>query len=218
MKTFKDWCKYQGYESYGDPRIEGYLNYALREIRQPVNHYSYEQGKEDGYNRGRDDAIRSVSPPIYAMREFNLPPSPTLTYAVDLAAEYASGYKAGKASGKIVGFQDGKEAGIKIRSGYGSLKLGERAISTREFDRLVRRDEEAKCAFDRGYVEANRQYRSARTTPKIKKAARECAMTYCIGDSNETYKAVCKLRQALGIDSTEVIYEHYNKNQLIQRK
>ena len=61
-------------------------------------------------------------------------------------------------------------------------------------------NEKAKDAFDRGYVEANRQYRYGRATPKIEKAARECAMTW-----NNPPSAIGKLRDALGISWDDVL-------------
>ena len=105
------------------------------------------------------------------------------------------------------GYQKGKEAGKKISSGYGSLKLGERAINCDEYYRLIRQDEEAKGAFDRGYKEANSQYRYARTTPKIEKAARECAMTYC-PESGRAFDAIRKLRLVLNISPDDVRRKH----------
>ena len=241
MKTFNEWTRAHGYASLVDVRIDGYLDYALdyikAELLAKTRHESRvtEQTADALFNMAR----KITDPPLFHSDGLDVRPYGTqidsayskglneglnkvkrdakqteeLEYEHGQTDGYTRGYRLGMADDrkdKKDAYDRGHKAGKKL--GFGGVGYGERAISTREFDRLVRQDKDAKDAFDRGYVEANRQYRYARTTPKIEKAARECAMTW-MDTKYSASIAINNLRNALNITLNDVAL-HNNKNRV----
>ena len=111
------------------------------------------------------------------------------------------------------------------KAGKDMLRASECIIPSTEYTRLLKQDRKAKDAFDRGYSAGAKGATTARNTArnegynhgyaewhsdiyKVEKAAHECAMTFA-HEYKDSYKAIEKLREVLGISPNDVYNKKY---------
>ena len=194
MKTFTEWLDENQRRYDCDNEVSDYLKYAFGEVQKqlhPLMSYDPSMISHSECLRKQKESFESG------------------VYTGQLNQQGIDGRKLDAARANWdKGYQEGKEAGKKISSGYGSLKLGERAVNCDEYDRLQRSDRKARDAYYNGVYEGKCRQRSRHA--KELAAARECAMTF-ISRESSALNAILILRIVLDISIDDVIRKHNEK-------